>query len=263
MPRLQRLSLVALLAVGVSALGVAVGLAKPIGQVTQERYAGAVGMVTGGSEPEELVYDHPVHSDEMIQTGAGGTAMKLIDQTRLAVGAHSTIRLDRFIFDPQASNGQAAINLTRGLLRLTSGSVKHDGDLSIGTPVATLTIRGTDVFVKVEPDGTTLVDLARGLVELRACHRKPITIHAGQSVKVPGDCASIMVSNDDDHQTNKAVGSVGALAAAGGGSTSGGSTSGGSTSGGSTSGGSTGGSKPGNGKGDGNHDHGGPPGQNR
>jgi len=262
MPRLQRLSLVAFLAVGASALGLAVGLAKPIGQVTQEHYAGAIGMITGGSEPEVLVYQHPVHSDEMIQTGAGGTALRLIDQTRLAVGAHSTLRLDRFIFDPQASNGQGAINLARGVLRLTSGSVKHDGELSIATPVATLTIRGTDVFVKVESDGTTLVDLARGLVELRACHRKPMTIHPGQSVKIPGDCTSVTVS-DDDHKTNQATGSGAPLAAAGG-SGSSSSTSGGSTSGGSTSGGSTtGGNKPGNGNGDGNHDHGGPPGQNR
>jgi ferric-dicitrate binding protein FerR (iron transport regulator) len=262
MPRLHRPSRVLLLAAGASALVFAVALAKPIGQVAQQHYAGAIGMVPGASEPEELTYEHAVHSDEMIQTGAGGTVLKLIDETRLAVGAHSTLLLDRFIFDPHPTTGQASVNLARGLLRLTSGSIAHDGSFSIATPVAVLSIRGTDVFVKVESDGTTLVDLARGLIEVRACHRRPMTIHAGQSVKIPGDCAGVTVSGDD-HKANQGPSGTAALAGADSSSTSGGSTSGGSTSGGSSSGGSTSGGKPGKGTGDGNHNHAGPPGQNK
>jgi FecR protein len=264
MRRFQGPSRVLLLAAGASALVFAVALAKPIGQVAQQHYAGAIGMVPGANEPEELTYQHAVHSDEMIQTGAGGTVLKLIDETRLAVGAHSTLKLDRFIFDPHPTNGQASVNLARGLLRLTSGSVAHDGSFSIATPVAVLSIRGTDVFVKVETDGTTLVDLARGLIEVRACHRRPMTIHAGQSVKIPGDCAGVTVSGDD-HKTNQGPSGTAALAGAdNSSSTSGGSTSGGgSSSGGRTSGGDSSGGKPGNGTGDGNHQHAGPPGKNK
>jgi FecR protein len=258
MPRLQGPSRILLLAAGASALVFAVALAKPIGEVAQQQYAGAIGMVPGATEPEELTYQHAVHSDEMIQTGAGGTVLKLIDQTRLTVGAHSKLQLDRFIFDPHPTNGQGSVNLARGLLRLTSGSVAHDGSFSIATPVAVLSIRGTDVFVGVESDGTTLVDLARGLVEVRACHRQPMTIHAGQSVKIPGDCSGITVSSDD-HQTNQ--GPNGTAAPAGANSSSSSTSGGGSTSGGSTSGGSTSGGKPGHGWGDGGHV--GPPGQQK
>jgi hypothetical protein len=208
-------------------------LADPIGLVVQQQYLGAIGMLPGSSQPELLDYERIVQTNETIQTVDGGTALKFVDQTHLSVSSHSTVVLDRFVYDPDTSNRDSAIKLVKGILRLTSGKLPHQGDLSINTPIAVLTIRGTDVIVDVSDDGTTKVDLLEGAVEIKTCNLTPKMIYGGQKAVILPKC-TITLSGPDMTRGNVSVGSAGNPASGpdpGGvpGGSSGGSTGGGHT----------------------------------
>jgi hypothetical protein len=246
------------------------GSAAPVGAVTQEEYRGALGFTPGNDRPEELVYQHPVQENEKVKTSDGGTVLRFVDTSRLAVDAHSDVVLDHFVFDPSSSAVDGGIGIAKGILRLTSGAVPHDGNLSITSPVAVLTIRGTDLIVSVEEDGTTLVDLLQGLVEIKACNLKPILLKGGHSARILPTCVPILVSTDPmidttpflakdlaDFPTPTAPGTTPSIppdrdshqvadsgsggSGLGGGSSGGGSSGGGSSGGGSSGGGGTGG----------------------
>jgi hypothetical protein len=264
--------------------------AAEIGTVIQQEYEGALGYVPGTTSPDELKYQHPVHENEQVKTKEGGTVVKFHDTTRLAIDPHSDVVLDRFVYNPESTVRDGAINITKGVLRLTSGINPHQDNVTIGTPVASLTVRGTDVVVKVEDDGVTRVDVVKGAIKAKTCGQDPVLIKAGQSARIVGGCVPILLFNTNAEETSTEFeGSAPSSPSPpsppegppsggppSGGPPSGGPPSGGPPSGGppagepgggTTGGGTTGGTpsgsgKPGNGFGDSRH-HEGPPGQSK
>ena len=88
-------------------------------------------MLSGGST---------VYSKELIHTGDAGVAdLRFHDNTKLSVGPKSSVRLDKFVYDPNKSAGGVAVEATRGSFRLITGS---QGTSSVETPYGTLGIRG-------------------------------------------------------------------------------------------------------------------------
>jgi hypothetical protein len=89
-------------------------------------------MLSGGSA---------VYSRELIHTGESGVAdLRFHDNTNLSVGPKSSVRLDKFVYDPNKSAGGIAVEATRGSFRLVTGSQK--GSSQVKTPYGTLGIRG-------------------------------------------------------------------------------------------------------------------------
>jgi hypothetical protein len=83
-----------------------------------------------------------VHENETIRTGSAGQAgMRFNDQSNLSVGHSSSVRLDKFVYDPHKGAGSAVIEATRGTFRFTSGS-QNGGQVKIKTPYGTLGVRG-------------------------------------------------------------------------------------------------------------------------
>ena len=83
-----------------------------------------------------------VHANETVRTGNSGQAgMRFIDQSNLNVGPSSSVRLDKFVYDPNKGSGSVVIEGTRGAFRFSTGA-QNKGDVKIKTPSGTLGIRG-------------------------------------------------------------------------------------------------------------------------
>ncbi|MBV8425601.1 MAG: FecR domain-containing protein, partial [Hyphomicrobiales bacterium] len=80
-----------------------------------------------------------VVTDEKIETSSTGSVQLLfIDKTTLNVGPNSSLVIDKFVFDPATAQGELAISLSKGVLRVVGGQATHTGGATITTPVATL-----------------------------------------------------------------------------------------------------------------------------
>jgi hypothetical protein len=90
-------------------------------------------MLSGGSS---------VYSRDLIHTGDAGVAdLRFHDNTNLSVGPKSSVRLDKFVYDPNKSAGGVAVEATRGSFRFVTGS-QSKGSYQVKTPYGTLGIRG-------------------------------------------------------------------------------------------------------------------------
>ena len=107
---------------------------KVVGDVTVMRNGVAVALHVGDA----------VYKNDVIQTGGDsscgigfpdGTALNLVANTRMA--------LNDYVYDPNGTSNDALFNLVQGGFAFVAGKVAHTGDMKIGTPVATMGIRGT------------------------------------------------------------------------------------------------------------------------
>jgi len=103
-----------------------------------------------GSVAGELAPDSDLHAAETINTGATGQAnLQFLDSTTLSVGPMSTVRLDKFVYDPNKARGTVVVNVTRGAYRFVTG-VQDSRSYTIKTPYATLGVRGTILEVVIQ-----------------------------------------------------------------------------------------------------------------
>jgi hypothetical protein len=153
MPHRYLLSLSVLLAL----TGGAVAEAQKIGTAT--RILTAVNGDYGSVEVRE-----PVHKDENIRTSKSGLGeFVFADGTRFAVGAGSSVKLDKFVYDDSRSVQKLSIRAAKGTFRWISGRSKSSA-YEIKTPVGTIGIRGTKFDFYVGADGTTAIVLLGGAV---------------------------------------------------------------------------------------------------
>jgi hypothetical protein len=95
-----------------------------------------------GSVAGTLSAGSGVHSNETVKTGNSGQAgMRFLDESHLNVGPSSSVRLDKFVYDPNKGAGSVVIEGARGAFRFSTGT-QNKGDVKIKTPSGTLGIRG-------------------------------------------------------------------------------------------------------------------------
>ena len=103
--------------------------------------------VTGlvGTETNVIVVGKDIFADEIVNTdGASATQLMFLDQTNLTITPGSSVKIDKFVFDPNGKKGQVVFNVARGSMRFVTGS-QDPTDYQIKTPVATIGVRGTIV----------------------------------------------------------------------------------------------------------------------
>jgi hypothetical protein len=84
-----------------------------------------------------------VHADETIGTDKAGVAsLRFHDQSKFDVGPSSSVKLNKFIYDPNRSSGKAVFDAAKGSFRFTTGAQGGGGTHQIKTPYGTLGIRG-------------------------------------------------------------------------------------------------------------------------
>jgi hypothetical protein len=102
----------------------------------------------GGGSP--LQSGSSLYANETVRTGQSGVAeLVFLDETKLSVGPTSTVRLDKFVYDPSKSGGKVVINASRGAYRFVTG-VQDPRNYEIKTPYANLGVRGTIVEANME-----------------------------------------------------------------------------------------------------------------
>ncbi len=119
--------------------------------------------VRGAGGP--LAVDDPVHRDEQIRTSLSGLGQFIFrDGTRLAVGAGSSVTVDKFVFDDSGSVKKLTINAAKGTFRWMSGNSDHSA-YQIVTPAGTIGVRGTAFDFYVGANGMTAVVLLNGAAQ--------------------------------------------------------------------------------------------------
>ncbi len=97
----------------------------------------------GQGAPQALAVGADLSADERLTTDESGRIDALfLDGSSLTLGANSDIVLDRFVFDPAADSGDAAIKLLTGTLRVIGGRISKSQSIEVKTPHATMAIRG-------------------------------------------------------------------------------------------------------------------------
>lgn len=94
-----------------------------------------------------------------LRTGEGARLQVTFrDSSTLTLGENAAVVIDKYVFDPDAGVGETALNNTAGALRFATGRIKTlaNRDVSITTPVASLGVRGTDLW-------TGLLNLVQGV----------------------------------------------------------------------------------------------------
>ncbi len=91
---------------------------------------------------------------DVLQTGSGMLGVTFNDGSTLNLTSNSRLVVNEFVFDPHGTANSEILNLVQGSLTFISGQVAHTGDMKIGTPVATMGIRGTVGGVTNSSDGT-------------------------------------------------------------------------------------------------------------
>jgi hypothetical protein len=93
-----------------------------------------------------------VYKGDVVQT-AGNSAIAVIfgDGTTFNLTANARMVLNEFVYNPAPGSANfALINLVQGSITFVAGEVAKTGDMKIGTPTATLGIRGTAVQIDID-----------------------------------------------------------------------------------------------------------------
>jgi hypothetical protein len=137
------------------------------------------GVSAGGSRA--LATGSEVFSNELVRTSSESKAELLfLDNTNLSVGPMSTIRLDRFVYDPNKSSGNVVVTASRGALRFITGS-QDPKNYTIKTAYATLGVRGTEFYL-LSNNNEVQIQLIKGEVIVRTISGKVVSLTTPNSV---------------------------------------------------------------------------------
>ena len=100
-------------------------------------------------------------SNDDVRTGNGRMAIQFLDDSVIKLTEHSKIVVDEYIYDPNPSKSRLALNMASGTARFITGKLgKIDKkNISISTPSAQISIRGTDFTTTVDEIGRSLIIL--------------------------------------------------------------------------------------------------------
>ena len=115
-----------------------------------------------------LVIGSHVYKNDLLWTGKSGKLrVELKDGTVLTLGEKAKVALDDFVYEESGGTVALALRSVAGAFRFIGGEIdkRAPGATKIETPLATLTIRGTDIFAG-PIDGAYGVFVFSGQVEV-------------------------------------------------------------------------------------------------
>lgn len=132
----------------------------------------------GGVRSPVFIRDNIVSNTKIEAVENGRVDVLFNDNTQLIVGSGSEVTIDRFVYDPDRSSGEASLNVGKGVMRFITGRMSSDS-YSVRMPVATLGIRGTDVSIDVAEDGVSSVSVNEGAATMTSASGDVADIDAG------------------------------------------------------------------------------------
>lgn len=100
-------------------------------------------------EPRQIARKQRIAWGDLIATGKKSQAqILLLDRSNFGIGARSSVRIDRFVYDPEEGRSVFA-TFIKGALRFFSGRQDGNNSADINTPAGRIGIRGTAIDVLV------------------------------------------------------------------------------------------------------------------
>ena len=98
---------------------------------------------------------------DAVRTTQGKVRITFEDQTRVQVNENSKLVIDDFVYDPKSKSGKVALNMALGTVRYASGQIAKNSPqaVSVNTPSATVSVRGTDFTATVDELGRSTIIL--------------------------------------------------------------------------------------------------------
>ena len=114
-----------------------------------------------GEKDVKVEKDLDIFSYDTVKTGKGQVAIEFLDETRVDITQHSKLIIDDFVYDPKAKTGKLSLKATLGTVRYASGQIAKNSaqNISIKTPTATVSVRGTDFAMTIDEIGSSTIIL--------------------------------------------------------------------------------------------------------
>jgi hypothetical protein len=104
------------------------------------------------TDPRRIALRQRIAWGDLIQTGGGSQAqILLLDRSTFGIGARSRVRIDSFVYDPDAERSIVA-SLLQGALRFFSGRQAAGNSAEVTSPSGRIGIRGTAIDMLVGED---------------------------------------------------------------------------------------------------------------
>lgn len=179
----MRTQFVAALAVAFCTAISSVAFANDVGVVETVQQT-AYGTAPSAAKAQKHEGDPVAHRELLETSDQGGMLVRFTDGSKLTLGAESKLMVVAFAYQAEDSNGNAVISIPAGTLRYVTGAMPK-GHTIIYTPLATMTLNGTNVTVGVNADGDTHLFVAEGTVTVHSrTTGKDTTVAAGEGVDI-------------------------------------------------------------------------------
>ncbi len=144
----------------------AAAAAKVVGHVV--KMTGSASVVRNGVTIT-LNNGDTVLQNDVVQTGSSSSVgLVMIDGTTFNLSAGARLMLNDLTYDASSTSNSSLFTLVQGAASFVAGQVAKTGDMKVGTPVATMGIRGTAVVLDISAvDGKvsiSVIDQRDGLV---------------------------------------------------------------------------------------------------
>jgi hypothetical protein len=145
------LALAAAFAAAGPALAQVVGTATAVNPTTEST-------PPGGSTVALNIGAHVVQKERIHTSPTGSVQLLFVDKSTLNIAPNTNILIDEFVYDPASGNGHMLTKLTEGTMQYIGGKLSHEGAVTVGTPEATIGIRGGTATMSQGPNGTTVIN---------------------------------------------------------------------------------------------------------
>ena len=128
-----------------------------------------------------------VQANERITTRTNDRAhLVFLDGSALTIGPESDLVIDRFVYDPNRSVGDLAINFSKGVFRFVGGTISKKSEVIVTTPWGSIGIRGGIMMIATGSDGSTVATFLYGdAMTVRSQGVTSKATRAGSQILVP------------------------------------------------------------------------------
>jgi len=168
-------------------------IASLLGFIPQPNYANTIREIQGKVWVNNVsaTLDTPIQPSDIIKTGANSRIIFVIGDDVYQLGSHTTLRLR---YNP----GNSFVNAMRLITGTLLGAFGK-GRKTIQSPTATLGIRGTGLFIKIEPNKTyfcTCYGETEIITSSTTRHLQPVTATHHKAYSISHDAENPIIYSD-------------------------------------------------------------------
>jgi hypothetical protein len=130
-----------------------------IGKITEEKGTGA--LIVREQNQLDARVNTGINSMDTVRTGKGTIGITFEDKTQVKITENSKLVIDNFVYDAANNDGKLNMKVALGTVRYASGAIAHNNaeNVSIKTPTASISVRGTAFTMTVDEIGRSLIIL--------------------------------------------------------------------------------------------------------